>query len=94
MVVLPSTGASRYHNCCIDGGTSPQYFGYTLVHIRQTVYSKKKNNSSLANSAKVTNVTAQGYILGTLLYLTYTNDLTEVINNRSVRVLFASDTNI
>jgi len=22
MVVLPSTGASRYHNCCIDGGTS------------------------------------------------------------------------
>jgi hypothetical protein len=24
MVVLPSTGASRYHNCCIDGGT-PSY---------------------------------------------------------------------
>jgi hypothetical protein len=32
MVVLPSTGASRYHNCCIDGGTSPEYFGYTLVY--------------------------------------------------------------
>jgi hypothetical protein len=31
MVVLPSTGASRYHNCCIDGGTSPEYFGFTLV---------------------------------------------------------------
>jgi hypothetical protein len=31
MVVLPSTGASHYHNCCIDGGTSPEYFGYTLV---------------------------------------------------------------
>jgi len=28
MVVLQSTGASRYHNCCIDGGTS---FGYHLV---------------------------------------------------------------
>jgi hypothetical protein len=27
MVVLPSTGASRCHNCCIDGGTSPIYFG-------------------------------------------------------------------
>jgi hypothetical protein len=27
MVVPPSTGASRYHNCCIDGGTSPEYFG-------------------------------------------------------------------
>jgi hypothetical protein len=32
MIVLPSTGASRYHNCCIDGGTSPEYFGYTLVY--------------------------------------------------------------
>jgi hypothetical protein len=25
------TGASRYHDCCIDGGTSPEYFGYHLV---------------------------------------------------------------
>jgi hypothetical protein len=33
MVVLPCTGALRYHNCCIDGGTSPEYFGYTLVLI-------------------------------------------------------------
>jgi hypothetical protein len=34
MVVLPSTGASRYHNCCIDGGTSPEYFGYSpVLHI-------------------------------------------------------------
>jgi hypothetical protein len=31
MVVLQSTGALRYHNCCIDGGTSPEYFGYILV---------------------------------------------------------------
>jgi hypothetical protein len=29
MVDLPSTGASRYHDCCIDGETSPEYFGYT-----------------------------------------------------------------
>jgi hypothetical protein len=33
MVVLTSKGASRYHNCCIDGGTSPSYFGYTLVRM-------------------------------------------------------------
>jgi hypothetical protein len=33
IVVLPSTGASRYHNCCIDGGACPEYFGYTLVYI-------------------------------------------------------------
>jgi hypothetical protein len=25
------TDASRYHNCCIDGGTSPEYFGHYLV---------------------------------------------------------------
>jgi hypothetical protein len=31
MVVLQSTGASRCHNCCIDGDTSPEYVGYTLV---------------------------------------------------------------
>jgi hypothetical protein len=29
-VVLPSTGASRYHNYCMDGDTSPEYFGYRL----------------------------------------------------------------
>ena len=32
MVVLPSTSASRY-NYCVDGGTSPENFGYHLVHM-------------------------------------------------------------
>jgi len=36
MVVLPSTGASRYHNCCIDGGTSLENFGHHLVHVHST----------------------------------------------------------
>jgi hypothetical protein len=31
MVVLPSTGASRFHNCCIDGGTSTECFGYAFL---------------------------------------------------------------
>jgi hypothetical protein len=31
MVVLQSTGASCYHNCCIDSCTSPEYSGYSLV---------------------------------------------------------------
>jgi hypothetical protein len=30
--VLPSTSASCYHNCCIDGGTGLEYFVYTLIH--------------------------------------------------------------
>jgi hypothetical protein len=36
MEVLPSTGASRYHNCCMDGGTSQEYFGYILVQTSDT----------------------------------------------------------
>jgi hypothetical protein len=31
MVVLLSTGGSRYHICCIDGNTSPEYCGYSFV---------------------------------------------------------------
>jgi hypothetical protein len=34
-VVLPSISASHYHNCCIDGSTRPEYFGYTLIYTRQ-----------------------------------------------------------
>jgi hypothetical protein len=33
MVVLPSTGASRYHNCCVVGGTSPENLGSNHVYI-------------------------------------------------------------
>jgi hypothetical protein len=42
LVVLSSTGVSRYHNCCIDGGTSPEYFGYHLVWGRYLTYSYRK----------------------------------------------------
>jgi hypothetical protein len=38
MVVLPSNGASLYYNCCVDGGTRPEYFGYHLV----LVYSDRR----------------------------------------------------
>jgi hypothetical protein len=31
MVVIQSAGASRYHDCCIDGGTSPEYFGFSRI---------------------------------------------------------------
>jgi hypothetical protein len=30
VLVLPSTGASRYHNCYIDGDASPEYFGLLI----------------------------------------------------------------
>jgi hypothetical protein len=31
MLVLSSTVASRYYNCCTDGSTSPGNYGYPLV---------------------------------------------------------------
>jgi hypothetical protein len=43
MVVLPSTGALHYLNCCIDGGTSPEYFGYTLVFMCVIPYILESN---------------------------------------------------
>jgi len=58
------------------------------------VYNKKINNSSLANSTKVKHVNEQGSKLGLLFFLTYMNDLPEVINNGSICVLFVSDTSI
>jgi len=42
MVIIPSTGVSRYHNCCIDGGTTLENFGYHLVQSRYLLKIKVK----------------------------------------------------
>jgi hypothetical protein len=42
MAVLPSTGALHYNNCCIDRGTSPEYFGKTLIHNNEKKERKKE----------------------------------------------------
>jgi hypothetical protein len=39
MLVLPSTSAFHYHKCCIDVGTSLEYFGYTLIYCTITAIS-------------------------------------------------------
>jgi hypothetical protein len=46
MVVLPSTGSLRYHNCCIDGDTSPKCFGYYLVQEKSKLKTLGFCNSS------------------------------------------------
>jgi hypothetical protein len=47
MVVLHSTGASRYHNCYIDGVTSPEYFGIlpriNKLEISEHIFEKFSN---------------------------------------------------
>jgi hypothetical protein len=35
MVVLPSAADSRYHKCCIDGGTNPEYFEFPRIWRRR-----------------------------------------------------------
>jgi hypothetical protein len=43
MVVLPSNGALHYHNFCIDGGTSLEYFQYHHVHLSVHKHITNKN---------------------------------------------------
>jgi hypothetical protein len=59
-----------------------------------SVHNKKTNNSSLAMSTKAKHGTEQVSTLGLKFFFTYMNDLSEVINNRSICVLFVSDTSI
>jgi hypothetical protein len=60
------TGASRYHNCCIDGSASPEYFGSHFCHVRnrcflfqahttdsQNTILKKKSSVLLAHKVSV-----------------------------------------
>jgi hypothetical protein len=42
MVVLPCTGASCYHSCWMDGGTSPEYLGYHRIHSSAVPYTISK----------------------------------------------------
>jgi hypothetical protein len=60
-VVLPSTGASRYNNCCIDGGTSPEYFGYTLVQHGHYLTTTHTMDSLLTNFFTLCNWQSENY---------------------------------
>jgi hypothetical protein len=42
------TGASRYRNCCIDGGTSPEYFGFLFVCFLRKVYRRTRDTPMLS----------------------------------------------
>jgi len=53
MVVLPSTGASCYHNCCIDGGTSPENFGFHLIFLLESKLAKVAHMGSVKEKMTV-----------------------------------------
>jgi hypothetical protein len=45
MVAVPSTGASRYHNCCVDGGTSPKILDQSMYNPSIYVWVSKRSLS-------------------------------------------------
>jgi hypothetical protein len=49
---------------------------------------------TLSNWAKIKHGVSQGSILGSLLFLLYTNDLPKIINNKSLLILFPDNTSI
>jgi hypothetical protein len=59
MAVLPHTGASRYHNCCIDGGTSPEYFGFRFVLREGSLRSRKDEDLKTKEKRERINNTAE-----------------------------------
>jgi hypothetical protein len=71
MVVLPSTGASHYHTCCIDDDTSPKYFGYHLVYNR--LVSKVHHHWGLIHiwSHCVVKMVTSGYVLPSYIFLSF-----------------------
>jgi hypothetical protein len=58
------------------------------------IYNKNHSYSTLSNWAKIKHGVPQGSILGPLLSLLHINDLPNIINNKSLLILFADDTGI
>jgi hypothetical protein len=59
MLVLPSTGASRYHNCCIDGGNRPEYFFW--IHPSYIIFSYQSIEQMIWNVFSWVEVISLGY---------------------------------
>jgi hypothetical protein len=62
MVVLPSTGVSHYHNCCIDGGISLEYFGYTVVILAFPLQQWLQERTSMLRSTLLYCCLSFGYL--------------------------------
>jgi hypothetical protein len=63
-------------------------------HCRTAIYNDNENSNKISNWAKVRHGVPQGFILGSLLFLLYINDLPTIINKISVPIIFAHDTSI
>jgi len=57
-------------------------------------YNVNYNYSTLSIWTNIKHGVAQGSIFGPLFFLLYINDLPEIINNKSISILFADNTSI
>ena len=62
--------------------------------MRVQIPDEELNEMIFSACEKITDGVPQGLVLGLLLFLTYTNDLPETVNDKTVLILFADDTRI
>jgi hypothetical protein len=75
-------------------GKNKELFQSYHIGRHQVLINSKTSHNSTANWALMKHGVPQGPILGSLLSLLYINDLTQIINEKAVHILFADATSI
>jgi hypothetical protein len=83
------------HSSIVTGKTRLLFESYFKDRFQKFMITQTNNHrNNFSTWAKIRHGVPQRSVLGPLLFLIYVNDLPKVINNESIPVLFADDTNI